>query len=141
MKLRHETHLAGRRKNRRDTQLYTESKISQEILDKLPYPTGYRILIVVPEVEEKTKGGIIRPDALKTKEETASIVGRVLRMGSDCYSDPDRFPEGPYCGSGDWIMFRAYSGTRFKVGGKEFRLINDDSVEAILNDPDGIERA
>jgi co-chaperonin GroES (HSP10) len=121
--------------------MYSESKISKEILDKLPNPTGYRILIAVPEVEEKTKGGIIRPDVLKTKEETASIVGQVLNMGPDCYSDPDRFPEGPYCRPGDWIMFRAYSGTRFKVGGKEFRLINDDSVEATLNDPEGIERA
>ena len=120
--------------------MYSESKISKEIVDKLPVPTGYRILISVPEVEEKTKGGIIRPDVLKTKEETASIVGQVLRMGPDCYSDPDRFPDGPYCKGGDWIMFRAYSGTRFKVGGKEFRLINDDSVEATLNDPEGIER-
>jgi len=121
--------------------MYSEIKVSKEILNKLPRPTGYRILIVVPEVEEKTKGGIIRPDVLKTKEETASIVGQVLSMGPDCYSDPDRFPEGPYCEPGSWIMFRAYSGTRFKVGGKEFRLINDDSVEAILDNPEGIERA
>ena len=129
------------RRNNVGIRMYSESKISKEIVDKLPVPTGYRILISVPEVEEKTKGGIIRPDILKTKEETASIVGQVLRMGPDCYSDPDRFPEGPYCRPGDWIMFRAYSGTRFKVGGKEFRLINDDSVEATLNDPEGIERA
>lgn len=121
--------------------MYSDNKISKEILGRLPAPTGYRILIAVPEVEEKTKGGIIRPDVLKTKEETASIVGQVLKMGPDCYSDSDRFPDGPYCKCGDWVMFRAYSGTRFKVDGKEFRLINDDVVEAIVDKPDGIERA
>jgi co-chaperonin GroES (HSP10) len=121
--------------------MYEASKLSKETLDNLPTPKGYRILISVPEIEEKTKGGIIRPDVLKSKEETASIVGQVLSMGSDCYADPDRFPEGPYCKEGDWIMFRAYSGTRFKVGGKEFRLINDDVVEATLKNPEGIERA
>ena len=121
--------------------MYAESKLSQDILDKLPQPKGYRILIAVPTVEEKTKGGILLPDSLKTKEETASIVGQVLDMGHDCYSDPDRFPNGPYCAEGNWVMFRAYSGTRFKVGGKEFRLINDDTVEAVVNNPEGIERA
>jgi co-chaperonin GroES (HSP10) len=121
--------------------MYSESKFSKEILGNLPAPKGYRILIAVPEVEEKTKGGIIRPDVIKSREETASIVGQVLEMGPDCYSDPDRFPAGPYCQEGDWVMFRAYSGTRFKVGGKEFRLINDDVVEATLSNPEGIERA
>jgi len=121
--------------------MYTESKLSKDILDKLPLPKGYRILIVVPDVQEKTKGGSILPDQLKAKEENVSLVGQVLDMGTDCYADPDRFPAGPYCQEGDWVMFRAYSGTRFKVGGKEFRLINDDVVEATLSNPDGIERA
>jgi len=121
--------------------MYAEAKLSQGILDKLPVPKGYRILISVPEIEEKTKGGIIRPDSLKTKEETASIVGQVLELGPDCYRDPDRFPNGPYCKEGDWIMFRAYSGTRFRIEGKEFRLLNDDVIEATLAGPEGIERA
>ena len=120
--------------------MYTEAKLSKEIFDKLPEPEGYRILIAVPDVEEKTKGGILLPDSLKSKEETASIVGQVLAMGNDCYADPARFPSGPYCKEGDWVMFRAYTGTRFKIGNKEFRLINDDSVEATLNGPEGIER-
>lgn len=120
--------------------MYEAVKLSKETLDKLPKPKGYRILIVVPDVEEKTKGGIIRPDVVKSKEEIASIVGCVVSMGPDCYSDPDRFPEGPYCHVGDWVMFRAYSGTRFKTGGKEYRLINDDVVEATLDSPEGIER-
>lgn len=124
-----------------DTCMYSESKLSKDILDKLPEPQGYRILISVPEIEDRTKGGIIRPDSIKTKEETASIVGQILEMGPDCYLDPDRFPSGPYCREGDWVMFRAYSGTRFRIGGKEFRLINDDVVEATLSGPEGIERA
>lgn len=121
--------------------MYEASKLSATTVAKLPSPKGYRILISVPEVEEKTKGGIIRPDVLKTKEETASIVGQVIAMGEDCYADPSRFPAGPYCQEGEWVMFRAYSGTRFKIDGKEFRLINDDTVEAVLGNPDWIERA
>jgi len=121
--------------------MYTEARLSKDILDKLPEPKGYRILIAVPDVEEKTKGGILLPDSLKSKEETASIVGQVLSMGHDCYADADRFPAGPYCQEGDWVVFRAYTGTRFKIDKKEFRLINDDSVEAIAKGPEGIERA
>lgn len=121
--------------------MYTETKLSKDTLDKLPNPKGYKILIAIPDVNEKTKGGIILPDQLKAKEETASVVGQVLARGPDCYSDPDRFPAGPYCQEGDWVVFRAYSGTRFKVQDKEFRLINDDSVEATVADPQWIARA
>lgn len=121
--------------------MYEASKLSKETLDKLPVPKGYRILIAVPTIEDKTKGGILLPDSLKTKEETAAVCGQVLAMGDDCYADPDRFPSGPYCQEGDWIMQRSYSGTRFKVDGKEFRLINDDTVEAVIGSPDMIERA
>jgi chaperonin GroES len=121
--------------------MYAETKLSKDILDKLPKPKGYRLLVAIANIEEKTKGGILLPDSVKTKEETASIAAQVIDMGPDCYSDPDRFPGGPYCTEGEWIMIRAYSGTRFKIGGKEFRLINDDTVEATLNGPEGIERA
>lgn len=121
--------------------MYEEARFSKSVLDKLPKPTGYKILVAIPDVQEKTKGGILLPDSLKTKEETASIVAQVIGLGPDCYSDPDRFPSGPYCREGDWIMIRAYSGTRFKIEGKEFRLLNDDSPEGTLNGPDGVERA
>ena len=121
--------------------MYEASKLSKETLEKLPIPKGYRILIAVPSVEEKTKGGILLPDSLKSKEETAAVCGQVLAMGDDCYSDPDRFPTGAYCKEGDWIIQRSYSGTRFKVDGKEFRLINDDTVGAIVKGPETIERA
>ena len=74
-------------------------------------------------------------------EEIGSICGFVLKMGPDAYQNAERFPNGPYCDEGEWILMRSYSGTRFKVHGKEFRLINDDSVEAVVEDPRGIEKA
>ena len=105
---------------------------------QLPVPKGYKILIALPDIEETTKGGIIKASETRRVEEVGSIVGFVLEMGDDCYQDKNRFPNGPYCEKGDWIIMRSYSGTRFKVHGKEFRLINDDSVEAVVEDPRGI---
>jgi co-chaperonin GroES (HSP10) len=102
---------------------------------QLPKPTGYKLLIALPEIEEKTEGGIIKSSQTVQNEEVGSIVGFVLDMGPDAYNSESRFPSGPYCKKGDWILMRSYSGTRFKVHGKEFRLINDDSVEATVEDP------
>jgi len=108
---------------------------------KLPEPRGYRILIAIPEITVKTDGGVYIPDKIRTAEETASLIGVVLKVGSEAYSDPSRFPTGAWCKEGDFVMFRSYSGTRFKVHGKEFRLINDDTVEAVVEDPRGYSRA
>jgi co-chaperonin GroES (HSP10) len=105
---------------------------------QLPKPKGYKILIALPDPEKEFAGGIIKSAKTIQDEEVGSLVGMVLEMGPDCYKDPARFPSGPYCSPGDWILMRSYSGTRFKVHGKEFRLINDDSVEAIVEDPRGI---
>ena len=105
---------------------------------QLPKPTGYKLLIALPNPEEKTEGGIIKASSTLEAEEIGSIVGFVLAMGPDAYKSSERFPSGPYCKEGDWIMMRSYSGTRFKVHGKEFRLINDDSVEAVVEDPRGV---
>lgn len=107
----------------------------------LPAPTGYRLLIAVPTVGEKTAGGVVLPDQLRKREETATIVGHIIEMGPLAYKDADRFPDGPWCQKGDWVIFRSYAGTRFKIGGNEYRLINDDSVEAVVADPRLIERA
>ena len=105
---------------------------------QLPIPKGYKLLIALPEAEEKTTGGIIKAAQTKQVEEVGSICGFVLKMGKDCYNDKTRFPSGAFCKEGDWIIMRSYSGTRFLVHGKEFRLINDDSVEAVVEDPRGI---
>lgn len=117
------------------------SEIEKELLAKLPKPKGYKVLIAVPKMEERTKGGIIRPDMLRDAETTATMYGNVIDMGDLAYADKDKFPTGPYCQVGDWVLFRSYSGTRFKINGEEFRLINDDTIEAVVADPRVIERA
>jgi len=122
--------------------MYTANKVEDEQLKaKLPEPSGYRLLIAVAEISEKTNGGVFMPEQLKKAEETASIVGFVVKAGPEAYSDENKFPSGPWCKEGDFVIFRSYSGTRFKVLGKEFRLINDDTVEAVVEDPRGYSRA
>lgn len=122
--------------------MYTDKTIEgEDLLEKLPDPKGYRILIATAEVSQKTQGGVIIPDERKNAEETASMIGYVLKVGAEAYADASRFPSGPWCKAGDFVIFRSYSGTRFKVHGKEFRLINDDTVEAVVEDPRGYSRA
>ena len=106
----------------------------------LPEPVGFRILIAIPEKEEKTEGGVLLPEDTRKREVAASMVGMVLKMGPDAYKDVERFPSGPWCKEGDFILMRSYSGTRINVHGQEFRVINDDSVEAVVEDPRGIEK-
>ena len=115
--------------------------MEEKTASQLPKPTGYKLLIALPDPEEKTEGGILKASQTLQDEEIGSIVGFVIAMGPDAYKSTDRFPTGPYCKEGDWIMMRSYSGTRFKVHGKEFRLINDDSVEGVVEDPRGVAKA
>ena len=108
---------------------------------QLPEPKGYKLLIALPEIDEMTDGVLIRSEDSRHEESIATVVGWVMSMGPDAYVNYDRFPNGPYCQVGDWVVFRAFSGTRLKIHGKEFRLINDDTVEAVVEDPRGVERA
>ena len=122
--------------------MYSANKeVNETVANKIPVPSGYKLLIKPLEVKEKTDAGIYMPDALKNAEQTASVIGFVVKAGPDAYKDADKFPNGPYCKEGDFVMFRANSGTRFKVAGKEYRLLNDDSIEAVVADPRGITRA
>ena len=107
---------------------------------QLPEPKGYKILIAMPGAEEKTEGGIIKAAVTRQLEEVGAMYGLVLKLGPDAYADKNRFPNGPYCEEGDLILLRSYSGTRVRIHGKEFRLINDDSVEAVIQDPRGLEK-
>ena len=118
-----------------------DDKQSAEVKKQLPDPSGYKILVAMPEVEEKTEGGIVKASTTVRDEEVSNICGFVLKLGPDCYLDKKRFPNGPWCKEKDWVVFRAYSGTRMKLYGKEFRLINDDTVEAVVEDPTGVVRA
>ena len=117
-----------------------EDEGEAEVASQLPVPTGYHILIGLPEIEEKTEGGILKAKSTLEIEEVASIVGFVIAMGPDCYKDEKRFPTGPWCKEGDFVLMRSYSGTRISIHGKEFRLINDDTPEAEGQDPRGIKR-
>jgi co-chaperonin GroES (HSP10) len=107
---------------------------------QLPTPTGYRLLCAVPEVEERTAGGIWKADISKQYEELTTPVLFVLKMGPDAYQDTTKFPSGPWCKVGDFILTRPHAGSRVKIHGKEFRIINDDAVESVVEDPRGISR-
>ena len=121
--------------------MYADTKITEKkVATQLPEPKGYKVLISTVEVNEKTDGGVYMPDGLRQAEETASIIGFVIKTGPDAYSDKERFPNGAYCKEGDFVIFRSYSGTRFKIHGKEFRLVNDDTIEAVVDDPRGYTR-
>jgi chaperonin GroES len=120
--------------------MYEPSEMDDATRLKLPKPVGYHLLVTTLDVREKTDGGVYMPDSIKDAESTASIIGLVVAVGGEAYSDPVKFPSGPWCKEGDFVIFRSYSGTRFKIGGKEFRLVNDDTVEAVVDDPRGFAR-
>ena len=122
-------------------EISTLPQTAEEKATQLPNPSGYHILVAIPEIENKYESGIIKADSTMHYEEVLSTVFFVVKMGPDCYKDASRFPSGPWCKEGDFILARPNSGTRLKIHGREFRLINDDSVEAVVDDPRGISRA
>lgn len=112
----------------------------EEKANQLPEPSGYRILCAIPDAEKEHAGGILKADDTMRMEEVLSTVFFVVKMGPDCYQDKARFPNGPWCKVGDFVLARPNTGTRLKIHGREFRIINDDSVEGIVQDPRGITR-
>ncbi len=117
-----------------------EAATDEDVSRQIPDPVGYSMLIALPNLMEKTEAGIVIPADRVRAEKDAAIVGYVLKQGPDCYKDPKRFNGGPWCKVGDWILMRSYGGTRISLHGEEFRLINDDSIEAVVEDPSGIAR-
>ena len=114
----------------------------EEVEAQLQKPVGYKLLIALPQVEE-TLGemGIIKAQKTIHEETLMTVVGLVLDIGEQAYTDKDRYPTGPWCKVGDYVVFRANSGTRVKVNGVEYRLMNDDSIDAVVADPRGVSRA
>ena len=108
---------------------------------QLPDPSGYRILCGIPEIDDSYDNGLIKADTTVKFEELLTTVLFVIKMGPDCYKDKERFPSGPWCKQGDFILVRPHAGTRVKIHGREFRIINDDAVEGVVEDPRGISRA
>lgn len=119
-----------------DETVSDEQKASQ-----LPDPTGWKILCVVPDVSDRFENSsLVKADNYMKLEEHATTVLFVLKVGPDAYKDTAKFPTGAWCKPGDFVLVRTYSGTRFKIYGKEFRLLNDDQVDAVVQDPRGITR-
>jgi len=116
-------------------------KSDEDKARQLPDPTGYRILCALPEVEQEYESGILKADTTINFEEKLATVLFVVALGPDCYLDKDRYPTGAWCKKGDFVIVRPNSGTRLLIHGREFRLINDDSVESVVQDPRGIKRA
>ncbi len=122
-----------------ETSVLPES--AEEKARQLPDPSGYKILCALPEIEDKFESGIIKADTTRREEEIMATVYFVVKLGPECYTDKERYPHGPWCKEGDFILVRPFSGTRVKIHGKEFRIINEDSVEAVVQDPRGVSRA
>ena len=116
------------------------SKTADEKASQLPRPSGYRILCAIPEQEKEFESGIAKADETMRIEETLTTVLFVVDLGPDCYADKTRFPNGPWCKKGDFVLAKPYSGSRLVIHGREFRIINDDTVEAVVDDPRGIKR-
>ena len=112
----------------------------EEKARQLPIPATYHLLCVLPEIDDKYDSGLIKADKTVYFEEVMSPVLFVMAVGPDAYSDKTRFPSGPSCKVGDFVLVRPNTGTRLKIHGREFRIINDDSVEAVVQDPRGISR-
>ena len=114
----------------------------KDIDSQLPKPVGYRVLVALPQQKDTYEGSnILKTDTTKRHDHIMSIMGLVMDMGDQAYADKERFPTGAWCKQGDYVMFRANTGTRFTVNGLEYRLMNDDSIEAVIDDPTGIKRA
>lgn len=113
----------------------------EEKARQVPTPSGYRILCAIPEVDKEFESGIAKAEDTINYEEKLATVLFVVGLGPDCYADKTRFPNGPWCKQGDFVIVRPNAGTRLHIHGKEFRMINDDSVEAVVQDPRGIRRA
>jgi co-chaperonin GroES (HSP10) len=115
-------------------------KSDEEKATQLPKPSGYRILCAIPEQEKEFQGGIAKADETIRIEETLTTVLFVVSLGPDCYKDTTRFPSGAWCKKGDFVLIRPNAGSRLVIHGREFRMINDDSVEGVVDDPRGIKR-
>ena len=114
---------------------------SEEIrtnLEKLPNPTGWRILVMPFKVKEKTEGGIIIAQETLDRARVATQVGYVLKMGDLCYKDEEKFPTGPWCKEKDWVIFARYAGSRMEIEGGEIRMLNDDEILGTIDNPEDI---
>jgi len=116
------------------------TKTAEEKARQLPQPTGYKILCAIPDIEEEYESGLVKAETTIRHEELLTTVLFVVALGPDCYKDKAKFPTGAWCKVGDFVLTRPHAGSRMVIHGKEFRMINDDSVEGTVQDPRGIKR-
>jgi co-chaperonin GroES (HSP10) len=116
----------------------TVESLDGTVRDRIPNPTGWRIILLPYKGAEKTKGGIVLADQTREKQQITTVCAYVLAVGPLAYKDTTKFPEGAWCKEGDWIIFGRYAGARIGLDGGEIRIINDDEVLAVINDPEDI---
>ena len=114
------------------------SLADQSLIDRMPSPTGWRLLILPYRGKGKTEGGLYLPDKVVEDNQISTQVGFVLKMGPMAYKDPEKFPSGPWCAEKNWVMFARYAGSRFKIDGGEVRILNDDEILAKIQEPEDI---
>ena len=120
--------------------MYRPEATAEEKATQLPRPSGYKILCAIPETDKEYDSGLVKADETLRIEETLTTVLFVVKLGPDCYADKERYPSGPWCKEGDFILVRPHVGSRLVIHGKEFRMINEDTVDGVVDDPRGIRR-
>ena len=113
-------------------------KIGEDLLDRMPAPTGWRLLILPYRGKGKTEGGIYLPNTVVEENSVSTQVGYVLKVGELAYGDKTKFPDGPWCEKGNWVMFARYAGSRFRIDGGEVRILNDDEILATIQSPEDV---
>lgn len=114
------------------------TKADGSLLERMPSPTGWRMLILPYRGKGKTDGGIYIPDKVLDDGQLQTVVGYVLKVGPLAYKDETKFPDGPWCEQGDWVIFARYAGSRFRIDGGEVRILNDDEILARILDPEDV---
>ena len=126
------------KKLQKDAKESIEHLPNEKVLERLPNPTGWRMLVLPYKGQGKTKGGVLLTDKHMEERTYTTVTALVLKMGPECYKNEERFPNGPWCKKGDWIIFGRYAGSRFGIEGGEVRILNDDEIIAVVNDPEDI---
>ena len=104
-------------------------------VEKIPQPSGWRMVLFPLKLQGKTKGGVLLTDDTVTESQVTTNICKVLKMGPECYKDKEKFPSGPWCKEGDWVLVTRYAGSRIRIDGGELRIINDDEILAVVDDP------
>ena len=104
-------------------------------VEKIPQPSGWRMVLFPLKLQGKTKGGVLLTDDTVTESQVTTNICKVLKIGPECYKDKEKFPSGPWCKEGDWVLITRYAGSRIRIDGGELRIINDDEILAVVDDP------